>query len=102
LSTFHLTYKPFGNSAILIEWPAKIAEEIIGDIVIFEKKIIKNSNVVDTVVAYHSLLIKYTAPVANYTSTTRELQELYTTTNSQKKKCSNYGKFLFVTTHLLG
>ena len=80
MSTFHLTYKPFGNSAILIEWPAKIAEDIIGDIVIFEKKIIKNSSVVDTVVAYHSLLIKYTAPVANYTSTTRELQELYTTT----------------------
>jgi len=36
LSTFHLTYKPFGNSAILIEWPAKIAEDIIQDIVIFE------------------------------------------------------------------
>jgi inhibitor of KinA len=86
LSAFHLTYKPFGNSAILIEWPAKIAEEIIGDIVTFEKKIIKNSNVLDTVVAYHSLLIKYTAPVANYTSTTLELQELYTTQSSQKKE----------------
>ncbi len=43
-------------------------------------------NDLDRVVAYNSLLTKYTAPVANYTSTTRELQELYTTTSSQKKE----------------
>ncbi len=86
MSSFHLTYKPFGISAILIEWPAKIQEDIILDIVAFENKILKKSRVTDTIVAYHSLLIKYAVPIADYVNTILELQELYASTRLLKKQ----------------
>ena len=83
---FQLTYKLFGRSAILIEWPAKIQEDIILDIVAFENKILKKSGVTDTIVAYHSLLIKYAVPIADYVNTILELQELYASTKLLKKQ----------------
>lgn len=86
MSSFHLTYKPYGISAILIEWPAKIQENIIIDIVAYENKILKKSGVADTIVAYHSLLIKYEVPIADYVSTILELQELYASTRLLKKQ----------------
>lgn len=86
MSSFHLTYKPYGISAILIEWPAKIQENIIIDIVAYENKILKKSGVADTIVAYHSLLIKYEVPIADYVSTILELQELYVSTRLLKKQ----------------
>ena len=86
MSSFHLTYKPYGISAILIEWPAKIQENIIIDIVAYENKILKKSGVADTIVAYHSLLIKYAVPIADYVSTILELQELYASTRLLKKQ----------------
>lgn len=59
MNTYNLTYKPFGESAILIEWPAKIDEKIIQDIVAFEKKVANGQHVLDTIIAYNSLTIRY-------------------------------------------
>jgi inhibitor of KinA len=59
LENYNLTYKPFGTSAILIEWPAKIDEKIIQNIISFEKLVAKEQGVVDTIIAYNSLTISY-------------------------------------------
>lgn len=59
MNTYELTYKPFGESAILIEWPAEISEGIIQDIVAFDKKLAKQQEIVDTIIAYNSLTVKY-------------------------------------------
>tara|TARA_B100000787_G_C16198797_1_gene303037 strand:- start:1259 stop:1981 length:723 start_codon:yes stop_codon:yes gene_type:complete len=79
LSIYSLTYKLFGTSAILIEWPANIDENIIQDIVIFERKIVRNKAILDTVISYNSLLLKYRKGIPDFTSTTQQLKELYKT-----------------------
>lgn len=59
MKKYNPTYKPFGDSAILIEWPARIDEDIIEDIVSFERMISDGSDVLDTIIAYNSLTIRY-------------------------------------------
>lgn len=59
LSSYKLTYKKFGDQALLIEWPQKIENEILNDVLNFKKiieKKIDNANVIVTN-AYNSLLI---------------------------------------------
>ena len=55
------TYKPFGKTAILIEWQAIIDEETLDDIVLFKEKIKKEKAIliIDFVIGYNSLTIKY-------------------------------------------
>ncbi|CAI8333864.1 MAG: Kinase A inhibitor [Flavobacterium sp. SCGC AAA160-P02] len=74
---FELTYKPYGDAAILIEWPAKIDELIILDIVAFEKKIQKEIPVLETIIAYNSLLIRYRETISNINIQRKKLKELY-------------------------
>jgi len=59
LNKYKLTYKPFGSKAILIEWPSRIDEDIIRDIITFEKSIEPDQDLFDTVIAYNSLTIRY-------------------------------------------
>lgn len=61
MGNYQLTYKPFGESAILIEWPQIISKEILNDIRVFVTKIeYKNSeNILELNFIYCSLLIIY-------------------------------------------
>lgn len=77
MKKFNLTYKPFGASAILIEWPARIAPEIIQDITSFEKLVTKDQKVLDTVIAYNSLTVRYKYVQKNFSKAVAILKELY-------------------------
>ena len=55
---FDLTYKPFGETAILIEWPERIDPDIIQDINSFDQVLRKYQKVKETIVAYNSILVK--------------------------------------------
>ncbi len=86
MTRYNLTYKPFGESAVLIEWPEKIDPEIIQDITSFEKLISKNQKVTDTVIAYNSLLVQlqhrynysdHYKHRNDFQKTVKELKELY-------------------------
>lgn len=86
MSEFNLTYKPYGNSAILIEWPARIDSEIIQDIKQFEQRIRKDMYVLDTIIAYNSLLVKYRyqsnypekySPLTRFPKKVELLKEMY-------------------------
>jgi len=61
LGNYQLTYKPFGESAILIEWPQIISKEILNDIRVFVAKIEykNNENILELNFIYCSLLIIY-------------------------------------------
>lgn len=61
MGNYQLTYKPFGESAILIEWPQIISKEILNDIRAFVAKIeSENSeNILELNFIYCSLLIIY-------------------------------------------
>ncbi len=58
MSKFNLTYKPFGETSILIEWPSKIDPEIIQDIHSFDKVLKKQQKVKETIIAYNSILVQ--------------------------------------------
>ena len=93
MTKYNLTYKPFGDTSILIEWPSRIDPEIIQDITSFEKMISKKQKVIETVIAYNSLTVQYNL-MYNYSDDYRhrndfakaveELKELYATERPQK------------------
>ena len=75
---FLLTYKLFGRSAILVEWPANISQDIIQDIISFERQVKEIESILDTIIAYNSLLIRYQNPIVDQELTIRQLKNKYT------------------------
>ena len=75
---FQLTYKLFGRSAILVEWPANISQDIIQDIISFERHIKEIDSILDTIIAYNSLFIRYQNPIVDQELTIRQLKNKYT------------------------
>ena len=75
---FQLTYKLFGRSAILVEWPADISQEIIQDIISFERQVKEIDSILDTIIAYNSLLIRYQNPIVDKELTISQLKNKYT------------------------
>lgn len=58
---FNLTYKPYGQYAILVEWPAVIDQDVLADVLQFKSALAHSQikNMVEIRQAYHSLLIMY-------------------------------------------
>ncbi len=84
LVEYSLVYKPFGSNAILIEWPSKIDEGILDDIVSFKRTIIKEYTDIEVVPAYHSLTIIFKSEI-DFELLKKNLRTLY---NSVKKGIS--------------
>ncbi|MDP2089753.1 MAG: 5-oxoprolinase subunit PxpB [Flavobacteriaceae bacterium] len=76
---FQPTYKPFGESAILVEWPQEISKEILNDIRLLVSKIEakKLEEILELNFIYHSLLIRYQSNKTNFTDLKNKLQLLY-------------------------
>ena len=74
---FQLTYKLFGRSAILVEWPANISQDIIQDIISFERQVKEIDSILDTIIAYNSLLIRYQNPIIDKELTISQLKKIY-------------------------
>ena len=74
---FQLTYKLFGRSAILVEWPANISQEIIQDIISFERQVKEIDAILDTIISYNSLLIRYQNPIIDKELTISQLKKIY-------------------------
>lgn len=72
-----LTYKPFGETAILIEWPAQINHEILEDIVAYKTEITRLIKLKDVIVGYNSLLLVYNFKIENFQSKVSFLEEIY-------------------------
>jgi inhibitor of KinA len=73
------TYKPFGKQAILIEWQQDIDTQILEDLLHFKEGIQKERThlIVDFIVGYHSLTLKYKDNDFNYTDEITILQSIY-------------------------
>lgn len=79
MGQFQLKYKPFGNEAILIEWPNKITIGILNDIRNFVVKI-ENKNIkeiIDLNFVYSSLLILYDSKGISHETLKRKLNSIY-------------------------
>lgn len=79
MSTFQLTYKPFGGRSILVEWPQEINENILKDVLEFKNKI-QNKKIelkVEVKSAYNSLLITYDFTIENINDKISALKTFY-------------------------
>lgn len=76
---FNLTYKPFGERSILVEWPAIIDETILKDIIAFKTAIEENNikSIVELKSAYNSLLISYNVVCRNFENEVNWLKNSY-------------------------
>lgn len=84
---FKLTYKPFGERAVLIEWPTEINEAILADIISFKENIIKSNikSLVELNSSYNSLLIIYDYFIKNFTNEISIIDKIYRTKYVQDK-----------------
>lgn len=79
MSPFQLSYKPFGESAVLVEWPSQMKEEILKDILLFHQKINqKNINeIIETIQSINSLTVIYDNNLISFHYIKKVLQEIY-------------------------
>jgi len=79
LDTFQLTYKPYGERSILVEWPADINVNILQDILKFKNKIRNHifESKIEVKSAYNSLLITYDFTIENINDKISALKTLY-------------------------
>jgi len=94
LLAYNLTYKPFGNHAIIIEWPAKIDENILNDVLNFKNKILRNYTKVkvEVINTYNSITIFYHRIIENIYNEFSMLKSLYIDESNQKKSESKLWK----------
>ncbi len=74
-----LTYKSFGDRAILIEWPAEINNKTVKEILQFKEKVIqyKKDFVEDCIIGYHSLTILYIDDVIDFKTEVGSLKSIH-------------------------
>lgn len=87
MNAFKLTYKPFGERALLIEWPQKIDAKMLENVLSF-KESVKNHYIKEGVYinsAYNSLLISYKHTIENIYNEISILKELYLEQESKFK-----------------
>lgn len=77
MNAYQLTYKPYGDKAVLIEWQAKIDEQILHDILAFKQAILKNNPNVEVVNAYSSLTIIFPFVIADFHAKVEQLKAQY-------------------------
>ncbi|NER16378.1 5-oxoprolinase subunit PxpB [Spongiivirga citrea] len=79
MGKFNLTFSPYGDRGILIEWPAEISDTILHDRLFFENCIqsyyIKQK--IEIISAYNSLLVIYKSTINNLYSVKKQLLALY-------------------------
>ena len=76
---FRPTYKRFGSSAVLIEWPEAISEEILDDIQLFSRKIVqlKKEEIIDVNYVYCSMVVTYNSDLLSFNFLESTLKEVY-------------------------
>lgn len=77
MPNYKISYKPFGEFAILIEWPSKINEAILADIIGFKSKIEESINLQEIIVGYNSLLLVSSYKIHDIDEKMYALNELY-------------------------
>lgn len=79
MEKFKVTYKPFGNSAILIKWPSIISKDILNNIHLFSLKIKKHNfkYILEINYVYTSLLIRYNSSDIDFITLKENLKQIY-------------------------
>ena len=83
-----VTYKPFGDAAILMAWQSEISVSIADDILEFEQKIkaLKQANITAVIIGYSSLTIVFENRYINYLNEVKNLKKIYKSKYTGLKK----------------
>lgn len=84
---FNLEYKKLNNQSILIEWPNKIDNRILSNILSFKQEIKKHKSeqILYLNSSYCSILVYYKKYISDIQSIIRDLKDLYGNLNKVKK-----------------
>lgn len=84
----NLTYKRFGEKAILIEWKSVIDDFILNDILIYKEKLLVNKNVdfVDLIQGYNSLTVIFRSYIKDFKKQVSILKTEYKSTQNIKEQ----------------
>ena len=79
MKSFELTYKPFGKSALLIEWPAKMSPEILENILAFNQKIktADKKYIIEIIQSINSVTVIYQSELISFNKVQSEMDQLY-------------------------
>ena len=79
MSVFKLTYKSFGERAILIEWPSEIKKNILIDLLCFKDCIVKKSlkGIEEIRSSYNTLLVIYNEIIIDFQNEVLNLEKIY-------------------------
>ena len=91
---FKLTYEPFGSHAILINWPSKIDENVLNDVLSFKNTIYRKYTEVkvEVINTYNSITVFYPSIIENIYNEFSTLKELYDDQNTKKNEVSRLWK----------
>ncbi len=87
---FDIEIKPFGNQAILIEWPNKINDLVLADIMQFTSLVLKKkkSELINYTPGYNSLLLQYISLI-DFDSKKQSLLNTYKSRKGENIHVSN-------------
>jgi inhibitor of KinA len=85
MGKFILTYKSFGENALLIEWPFRIEEDILYDIINFQKNLeLRLPDLIEEFIpAYQSLTLFFNPQVISHNDLIVEVKQLYQNADHQ-------------------
>ncbi|WP_242204198.1 5-oxoprolinase subunit PxpB [Aestuariivivens insulae] len=91
---FKLSYKRFGEQAILVEWPKHIDEDILSDLLLFKKKLTTHYEgaAVQINHAYNSILIDYERVNFRFGDEVAALKQVYKTNVTESRLAHNLWK----------
>lgn len=87
MKKFKLTYRPYGEEALLIEWPARIDDEILHDILSFQDLVEEKfeKKIEETLNTYNSLAIFFNSEIISLTELVDSLKKIRKEFSDQAK-----------------
>lgn len=88
MEKYKLKYKPLGSISVLIEWPQKIDDDILKDIILFRNVLQSKLKglIIDSVPTYNSLTIFIDSSKIKYTTAVKKTKEIYKNIDKKKLK----------------
>ena len=85
--SFKKTYKPYGRSAILIAWEAKIDTTVLRDMTQFKQGVLQHisDKIIEVIIGYHSLVITYKKDISSLVDEIQALESIYKSSLNLKK-----------------
>ena len=83
---YDLTFKPFSETSILIEWPQEINEKILNDLLLFKNSIKAHlpKSILQIINSYNSLLVIYKFTIEDVNDEIMSLKELYSSSSIEE------------------